>query len=103
MTNRGAFIHHSAFVVSDLARTREFYVDVLGFEEIHRPMDFVFHGAYFRLGEAEIHVVQEGTPHQLRDNSELVGRGAAHRARAPRRDHGGRLAPAAGRPAGPRR
>lgn len=69
MTKRGAFIHHSAFVVADLDRTREFYVDVLGFEEIHRPMDFVFHGAYFRLGEAEIHVVQESAPGRLRDNA----------------------------------
>lgn len=69
MTKPAAFIHHSAFVVSDLEKTREFYVDVLGFEEIHRPTDFVFHGAYFRLGEAEIHVVQEKTPGRLRENA----------------------------------
>ena len=69
MTKPTAFIHHSAFVVSDLEKTREFYVDVLGFEEIHRPTDFVFHGAYFRLGEAEIHVVKEKTPGRLRDNA----------------------------------
>lgn len=65
MTHPKAFLHHAAFVVSDLDRTRDFYVDVLGFEEIIRPTDFVFHGAYFRLGEAEIHVVREKTPGRL--------------------------------------
>ena len=69
MSKPTAFMHHVAFVVSDLDKTREFYVDVLGFEEIHRPTDFVFHGAYFRLGEAEIHVVREKAPGRLKDNS----------------------------------
>lgn len=63
-----AYLHHAAFVVADLDRTREFYVGVLGFEEFARPTDFIFHGAYFRLGSAEIHVVQEKTPGRLRDN-----------------------------------
>ena len=69
MSRTRAYLHHAAFVVSDLAATRSFYVAVLGFEEIHRPTDFVFHGAYFRLGDAEIHVVQENTPGRLRDNA----------------------------------
>jgi glyoxylase I family protein len=69
MTDRGAHLHHVALVVSDLDRTRAFYVDVLGFEEIRRPTDFVFHGAYFRLGDAEIHVVREKTPGRLRANA----------------------------------
>ena len=69
MSQVRARLHHAAFVVSDLAATRDFYVNVLGFEEIHRPTDFVFHGGYFRLGEAEIHVVQEKTPGRLRDNA----------------------------------
>jgi glyoxylase I family protein len=69
MTTTTAYMHHVAFVVSDLDRTRQFYVDVLGFEEINRPTDFIFHGAYFRLGDAEIHVVRENTPGQLQDNA----------------------------------
>lgn len=66
MSTPKAYLHHAAFVVSDLDRTRSFYVDVLGFEEIHRPTDFVFRGAYFRLGDAEIHVVREKIPGRLR-------------------------------------
>ncbi len=69
MSQARARLHHAAFVVSDLDQTRSFYVDVLGFEEIYRPTDFVFRGAYFRLGEAEIHVVEEKTAGRLRDNA----------------------------------
>ena len=65
----GAYLHHVGFVVVDLDRAREFYVDVLGFEEILRPTDFVFRGAHFRLGSAELHVVQEKTPGRLANNS----------------------------------
>lgn len=69
MSGPTAFVHHVAFVVSDLEATRDFYVSVLGFDEIHRPTDFIFKGAYFRLNGAEIHVVQEKTPGRLRDNA----------------------------------
>lgn len=65
----GAYLNHVGFVVADLDRTREFYLDVLGFEEILRPTDFVFRGAYFRLGGAELHVIQEKTPGRLANNS----------------------------------
>lgn len=58
-------MHHVCLVVSDIAATRDFYVDVLGFEEIHRPTDFVFHGAYFQNGNVEVHVVRETEPGRL--------------------------------------
>ena len=58
-------MHHVCLVVSDIADTRDFYVNVLGFEEIHRPTDFVFHGAYFHNGDVEVHVVQESEPGRL--------------------------------------
>ncbi|AND17838.1 VOC family protein [Rathayibacter tritici] len=63
-----AHLHHVALVVSDLDATRDFYVGVLGCTEFTRPSDFVFRGAYFRLGTAEIHVVQEKTPGRLAAN-----------------------------------
>lgn len=61
----GIRLHHVALVVSDLDATRDFYVNVLGCEEDIRPSDFVFAGAYFTLGSAEIHVVREKTPGRL--------------------------------------
>lgn len=58
-------MHHVCLVVSDIAATRDFYVNVLGFKEIHRPTDFVFHGAYFHNGNVEVHVVRETEPGRL--------------------------------------
>lgn len=55
-------LHHVALYVSSLEATRRFYVEALGFEEIARPADFTFPGAYFRLGTAEVHVVLETEP-----------------------------------------
>jgi len=52
-------LHHVALYVSDLELTRRFYRGALGMEEIARPADFTFPGAYFRLGTAEVHVVVE--------------------------------------------
>src|SRR4051812_42446887 len=45
-------LHHAALYVSDLDQTRAFYTDLLGMEEIPRPADFTFPGAYFRRGGA---------------------------------------------------
>jgi len=55
-------LHHVALYVSDLDRTRAFYCNVLGMHEISRPADFTFPGAYFKRGNAEVHVVVETTP-----------------------------------------
>lgn len=55
----GTTLHHVALYVSSLEATRRFYVEALGFDEIARPADFVFPGAYFRRDRAEIHVVVE--------------------------------------------
>jgi hypothetical protein len=37
MPARTMSMHHVCLVVSDIAATRDFYVNVPGFEEIHRP------------------------------------------------------------------
>jgi glyoxylase I family protein len=49
-------IHHAAIGVTDLARARQFYADVLGLEEIARPA-FDFDGAWFRAGPQQIHLI----------------------------------------------
>lgn len=45
-------------VVADLDKTRSFYIDFLGFEEIPRPANFLFGGAWLRAkcGD-EVHVI----------------------------------------------
>jgi len=52
-------IQHCALVVSDLERSRAFYGDVLGLEEIGRPSIFEFAGAWFRAGSDEVHLIVE--------------------------------------------
>jgi len=59
LTGPAVSLHHVALYVSDLEKTRKFYTEVIGMEEVPRPADFVFPGAYFRLGTAEVHVVVE--------------------------------------------
>ena len=48
---------HVALVVANLAASRKFYVDQLGFEEVSRPA-FDFAGAWFKIGQTLIHVIE---------------------------------------------
>jgi glyoxylase I family protein len=50
-------LHHVSLPTADLERSRRFYREVLGLEEIPRPA-FPFPGAWFRLGErGELHLI----------------------------------------------
>ena len=49
-------VHHVSFAVSDLARSRRFYEDVLGLTEIPRP-DFGLAGVWYSAGENEVHLI----------------------------------------------
>lgn len=51
-------IDHVTVVVKDLARSRRFYVDVLGMEETSRPA-FKFPGLWFQAGSTQIHLIGE--------------------------------------------
>lgn len=54
-------LHHVAISVSDLARAKAFYGDVLGLEEIARPA-FPFDGAWYRVGNQEVHLIVSRDP-----------------------------------------
>ena len=52
-----AAIHHVSLTVRDLDRSRAFYREVLGLQEIARP-PFNFPGAWFQLGAAnQLHLI----------------------------------------------
>jgi glyoxylase I family protein len=57
-------ISHLTQMVTDLERSKHFYGTVLGFEELRRPDFGGFPGAWYRVGESQVHlgVVDELPP-----------------------------------------
>lgn len=58
MPLRVTALHHVALPVSDLERSRRFYREVLGLSEIERPAAFDFRGAWFALGDGQLHLIE---------------------------------------------
>lgn len=50
---------HITLIVADIERSRQFYVEKLGMEEVSRP-DFDFDGAWFQTGNVQIHITIQG-------------------------------------------
>ena len=59
-------LHHVAINVTDLELSVEFYKSVLGLEELERP-GFDFPGAWFALGDRQLHLMV------VRDSKTLRG------------------------------
>jgi len=75
-------LHHVGIAVTDLARSRHFYTTVLCLEEIPRP-DFDFDGAWFRVGDQQIHlIVQRRTEMPWEDSIRTRGDHIALRVRS---------------------
>jgi catechol 2,3-dioxygenase-like lactoylglutathione lyase family enzyme len=55
----GPRLQHCGLIVADLERSRRFYGGALGFEEVPRPHNFVFEGAWFQVGDDQIHLLVE--------------------------------------------
>jgi catechol 2,3-dioxygenase-like lactoylglutathione lyase family enzyme len=52
-------LQHCGLIVADLERSRRFYGGALGLEEVPRPSNFVFAGAWFQIGEDQLHLLAE--------------------------------------------
>jgi catechol 2,3-dioxygenase-like lactoylglutathione lyase family enzyme len=63
-------LHHVSLSVTDLERARTFYSGVLGLREIERPA-FDFPGAWFALGDRQLHLIVHPTPRSLRGTTEV--------------------------------
>lgn len=50
-------LQHCSLVVRDVERSRRFYGTVLGMEEIPRPSNFTFGGAWLQASGYEIHLI----------------------------------------------
>lgn len=55
MLTRGA--HHVSLIVADIRRSRGFYGELLGLEEIERP-DFGLPGAWYQAGAVQLHLLE---------------------------------------------
>lgn len=78
-------LHHVSLSVTDLERARAFYGGVLGLREIERPA-FDFPGAWFALGDRQLHLIVHTSPRSLRGTTEVDPRDGhfALRVKSPR-------------------
>lgn len=58
-------LDHAALLVSDVERSRHFYGQLLGLEEVARPASFEFPGAWFRMANTEIHLIGNAESGQI--------------------------------------
>ena len=65
-------LHHVSLPVTDLDRSRQFYSEILGLQEIERP-PFNFPGAWFQVGSGHIHLIVHNRS-TLRDGKALDSR-----------------------------
>lgn len=68
-------IHHISVVVSDTAKARAFYRDILELNEVPRNPMIPFPGAWFEIGERHLHILE--VPNQ--DPTDRVGPGVEDR------------------------
>jgi catechol 2,3-dioxygenase-like lactoylglutathione lyase family enzyme len=52
-------LQHCGLIVADLDASRRFYGGALGFEEVPRPHNFRFEGAWFQVGDDQLHLLVE--------------------------------------------
>jgi len=68
------YLHHVSVCVTDLARAKRFYGEVLGLHELPRP-DLGFPGAWYAVGEGhELHLIVHPPSKTMRGTPEIDGR-----------------------------
>jgi catechol 2,3-dioxygenase-like lactoylglutathione lyase family enzyme len=55
-------VDHCSVLITDLERSRRFYTEVLGLEEIARPRTFDFTVLWFDLGGQHVHLLLKDRP-----------------------------------------
>jgi catechol 2,3-dioxygenase-like lactoylglutathione lyase family enzyme len=66
-------LHHVSVNVTDLPRARAFYGTVLGLRELPRPA-FDFAGAWYALGDRQLHLIVHPPTRTLRGTTAIDGR-----------------------------
>jgi glyoxylase I family protein len=65
--------HHVGLVVTDLTAAKAFYGQVLGLQELPRPA-FDFGGAWYALGDRQLHLIVHPPALALRGTTEIDSR-----------------------------
>lgn len=66
-------LHHASLIVADTARSLAFYRDLFGLAEIARP-DLGYPGAWLRVGDRQIHLLELPNPDPVDARPAQVGR-----------------------------
>ena len=66
-------LHHVALSVTDMDRAAWFYGTVLGLQELPRP-PFDFGGAWYQLGDRQLHLIVHPPTRTLRHSMEIGSR-----------------------------
>ncbi|TDL31024.1 glyoxalase [Jeotgalibacillus sp. S-D1] len=67
-------IHHVSILVTDLEKSKQFYEEVLGFQESSERPDFDFPGAWYQLGNTQLHLIVHKDGKTLRGTSKIDSR-----------------------------
>ena len=55
-------IDHCSVLITDVAKSRRFYRDLLGLKEIPKPKTFDFVALWFQLGDTQLHLLLKDKP-----------------------------------------
>jgi len=67
-------IHHASVVVADSQRALGFYIDILGMRRDPSRPDLGFPGAWLRVGEQQIHLLEVKNPDTVEGRPTHAGR-----------------------------
>ena len=67
-------IHHASVLVKDLASALHFYVEVLGLEVDDTRPSMAYDGAWLRIGQQQMHLLQLPNPDPLAGRPQHAGR-----------------------------
>ncbi|MGD6774843.1 VOC family protein [Sutcliffiella horikoshii] len=66
-------LHHVSLAVDDIEEAKYFYGALLGFSELKRP-DFDFPGAWYQVGNSQLHLIQNKEAQTLRSENKIDSR-----------------------------
>ena len=81
-------IDHSSVIITDVERSRRFYRDVLGLQEINKPRTFDFVVLWFQLGDQQVHLLLKKQADSISPRHFALRVADAGAARTYFRDHG---------------